>query len=65
MTRVGLVGPSLNPCLLLVLGPLQPWSGTYATSNYVKYQPIIPGLNINRTNPAAPNSCLVIASGIE
>ncbi len=49
---------------MCILTHRQPWTGNYGTSNYVKYQPIIPGLDINRTNPAAPNSCLVIASGI-
>jgi hypothetical protein len=48
---------------MCILTHRQPWTGNYGTSNYVKYQPIIPGLDINRTNPAAPNSCLVIASG--
>ena len=41
---------------------LQPWSGFFDTSNYVKYQRYRPG-EPNRANTAVPNMCLVVATG--
>jgi hypothetical protein len=43
---------------------LQPWSGFYDTNNFVKYQRYREGgSEPDRSNPALPNMCLVIASG--
>ena len=42
----------------------QPWTGNFETRNYVKYQRPRPDLGQDRSNPAAPNSCLVVATAV-
>lgn len=41
----------------------QAWLNTYQTSNYVLYQPFQAGDSVVRTNPSAPNTCLVYGIG--
>jgi hypothetical protein len=47
-----------------MLSGLQPWSDNYDTNNFVKYQRYREGSSEpDRSSPALPNSCLVIAEG--
>ena len=51
-------------CMRACAPPLpQPWSGIFDTLNYVRYQRASPGEVPDRVNAAAPNSCLVVATG--
>ena len=44
-------------------GCVQPWTGNFATRNYVQYQVYRASDGVNRANSANPNMCLVVAYG--
>ncbi len=41
-----------------------PWADSYETRNYVLYQPYRASDGVDRSNPASPDMCLVIADGV-